>query len=121
MTAARRIAALAVPALVAGASLTILSGCGSRAPISHAAAVDRAACRHRADEVYALQNRGDRFRADTYATSTRDAPFASTGLPGNPTNGLSASFARQQMENDCLNSRAGNVGTTPAAPGAVEQ
>lgn len=119
MIAARRLAALALPALLAGASLSGLAGCAREAPLSHAAAADRAACRHRADEVYRLQNRDARYRSDLYATSTRDAPFAAGGVPGNPTSGLSASFAREQLESDCLNSRPGNIGPTPAAPGAV--
>ena len=60
------------------------------------AAVDRAACRQRAEEVYRMQNPGEEFRADSYATSTRDAPFAGSGVAGLPNRGLDSRFARER-------------------------
>lgn len=85
-------------------------------PQTHATAVDRAACRQRAEEVYRMQNSGEEFRADSYATSIRDAPFAGSGVAGLPNRGLDSRFARERLFDDCLNSSAGNVGTTRAAP-----
>ncbi len=87
-----------------------LSACAqprpSRAGLS---AAQTAACRQRSEEVYLTQNRGDVYRADTYATSTRDAPYGG-GLAAVPSTGLSQRYARDQMLDDCLRSSAGNVG-----------
>jgi len=111
MTRAGRAFTLAVPALALAAA-----ACVRAEPQSHASAVERAACRQRADQVYTMQNRDEIYRTDTFATSTRDAPFAAGGLPDVPTRGLSGSYSHDQMIEDCLNSSAGNVGATPAAP-----
>lgn len=105
-------------ALLAAPALAIVAGCASPARYDHASAADRAACRQRADEVYTLQNRDAAYRADQYATSTRDSPFASNGTPGVTTSSLFGQYARQQMVSDCLNSVAGNVGSSPSAPAA---
>jgi hypothetical protein len=94
----------------------IAAGCVRPEPESHASAVERAACRHRADQVYAMQNPDEVYRSDTFATSTRDAPFAGSGVPVLPNRGLSSGHTRDQMVADCLDSSAGNVGSTPAAP-----
>lgn len=75
-----------------------------------------AACRLRADEVFERQNRGEIYRADMYATGTRDAPFGSTGVSGNPGAGLPDRFARETMLDDCLNAAAGTPGASPDAP-----
>ncbi|HEX4262206.1 MAG TPA: hypothetical protein VHY76_14000 [Acetobacteraceae bacterium] len=89
-----------------------------------------AACRQRADEIYLRQN-----RALLSERSTRDTPYASSGLPSNPTAGLSAMFGRDQDFADCLRSfgpaaptgagpvagsgsRSGSGAATGAAPGA---
>jgi hypothetical protein len=106
-----RAVAVALPILVLAAS-----GCVRSEPESHASAVERAACRHRADEVFAVQNPDQVYRNDTFESSTRDAPFAGAGLPGLPDRGLTNQYTRQQMVEDCLNSSAGSVGSTPAAP-----
>ncbi|HEY0421279.1 MAG TPA: hypothetical protein VGC80_17320 [Acetobacteraceae bacterium] len=81
-----------------------------------ASAATRAACRQRADEVYLRQNRADIYRNDYYVGSTRDAPFASTGLPGVSSDGLSSRFGREKMLDDCVSGAAGNVGAAPDAP-----
>lgn len=91
-------------------------GCARPEPESHASAVERAACRHRADQVYAVQNPDQVYRSDTFESSTRDAPFAGAGLPGLPDRGLTSQYTRQQMVEDCLNSNAGSVHSTPAEP-----
>jgi hypothetical protein len=94
----------------------LAAACAQPEPQTHASAVDRAACRQRAEEVYQMQNRGEEYRSDLYVTSTRDAPFAGSGVGDLPNRGLDSLYARQQMVSDCLNSTAGNVGTTRAAP-----
>ncbi len=68
-----------------------------------------AACRQRADEIYLRQN-----CALLSERSTRDTPYASSGLPSNPTAGLSAMFGRDQDFADCLRSFG------PAAPTGAE-
>jgi hypothetical protein len=92
------------------------TACARPNPQGSASAVERAACRQRADQVYTMQNRDQVYRSDTFATSTRDAPYAAGGVVGNTTRGLSGEFSRDQMVDDCLRSSAGNVGATPAAP-----
>lgn len=104
--------------LLALSLLALAAGCARPAEQSRASLADRAACRQRADEVYTLQNRDAVYRADSYATSTRDSPYASNGTPGVTTSDLFGQYARQQMVSDCLNSVAGNVGAAPAAPAA---
>ena len=95
-----------------------LGACGSDQSQSRASSAQQAACRQRADEVYLRQNRADIYLADRYATSTRDAPFG--GLPAsNPSTGLSARYARENMVSNCLdglsNARAPAV-PIPAKP-----
>ncbi len=69
-------------------------------------------CRAHSEEVYRQQNRGDIYKADTYATSTRDSPFSTSGLPGTPSQGLGSQFGREKALNDCYNAS----GAGPAAP-----
>lgn len=78
-------------------------------------AADRAVCRQRADEVYAKQNRGELVRADSYATTNRDSPFAVSGVPSNPSAGLSSRYAREQLLDECLASAPSNVGAVPGS------
>jgi len=56
------------------------------------------------------------YRSDTFETSTRDSPFAASGLPGLPDRGLTSQYTRQQMVEDCLNSSSDSVHSTPAEP-----
>jgi hypothetical protein len=115
----RACSALAVPALALA-----LGGCfHPSADRVHASAATRAACRARADEVYLKQNRAEIYQQDSYATSTRDSPYAASGLPGITTDGLGAQFQREQMQDDCINATDGQVriddgGPAPAAPAA---
>ena len=76
------------------------------------------ACRQRADEVYAKQNRAEVYMSDTFATSGRDSPYATTALPGVTTRGLSGQYERDNMVNDCLagTGPATGVSTKPKAP-----
>jgi hypothetical protein len=80
------------------------------APTQQASAAQKAACRQRADEVYAKQNRAELYESDTYQSSTRDSPFATTGLPGITTRGLGGQYERDNLVSDCLNGVPGNVG-----------
>jgi hypothetical protein len=83
-----------------------LAGCNPPASSarSHASAAALAACSHRADQVYNIQNPADKYRADSYETNERDSPFASTGFSGNTSAGLGGLYHRQQLEDDCLSS-----------------
>lgn len=104
MMAASSLAAL-VPA---GLALLLLAGCaqpnsGRRAGLTAAQAAE---CRSRSEAEYRQQNRGEVYKSDIYATSTRDAPFATSGLPGITSKGLGAQFGREKALNDCYNSQA---------------
>lgn len=101
--------------LVAALPLLAAAGCVRHTPENHASAAERAACRQRAEDIYRRQNRAELTRLDEYATMGRDTPFAGTGVTGS-TAGLSAQFAHQRMVDDCLNSAAGNIGSTGSAP-----
>jgi hypothetical protein len=92
-----------------------LAGCASDDANAHADAVTQAACRQRADEVFAMRHPDATYNADTYASSLRDSPFGTSGSPSLPTAGLSDSYEREKLLRDCL---AGNgpIGPTPAAP-----
>ncbi len=96
-----------VPHVLRVAGMALLAGslvhCASRTPPTHRDVAALAACRQRADEVYQKQNRAELYRSDEFATSSRDAPFASTGLPGITTRGLSGEYARDVLVDDCLN------------------
>lgn len=105
------------PALLALALGGVLAGCNPPTPKTTPEQAD--ACRTRADEVFQRQNRQDVFRTDTHAGGTRDAMFSSTGSPGVGVGQLTSRFARDQLYIDCLRAVAGNVGTTPDAPGAT--
>jgi hypothetical protein len=106
MISAARAASLV--ALVA--STTPLGACWHPpADRAHASAATLAACRTRADEVYLKQNRDEIYRADTYATGARDAPYSTAGVPGITTNGLAGRYARDELEDDCINSTDGTA------------
>lgn len=109
MTAASRPRAAA-----AGTMMVVLlaAGCAAKPPAQPVSAAQQAACRERADEVYAKQNRAELYQSDTYSTSTRDSPFGNSGLTGITSSGLSSRYARDTLVTDCLNSAAGNVGSS---------
>lgn len=96
-----------------------LAACAAPEPQTRANAARAAACREHADEVYLRQNRAELYRSDAYATSTRDAPFATSGIKDDPTRGLAGRYARDTMVGDCMNATGGTPGTSPTtAPGA---
>ncbi len=95
---------------------TLLSGCSwGGPPPSHADMVTAAECDRRGDEIYALRHPEAVYRQDNYTSSLRDAPFATSGLQSNPTQGLSNQYEYDQIVRDCMRS-TGSVGPTPAAP-----
>jgi hypothetical protein len=87
---------------------------------SGASASDIAACRKRADEIYARQNRGEIYLADMYAAGGRDSPYATSTVNGNTSAGLAGRFQREQFEDDCLRSTS-NLSPPPgeSEPGAT--
>ncbi len=99
------------PALCCGGLLAVMLGLSACAGAPQRSSSDIAAltaCRHRADEVYAKQNRAEVYMSDTFATSGRDSPYSTTALPGVTTRGLSGQYERDSMVSDCL------AGTGPA-------
>ncbi len=75
------------------------------------------ACRQRANEVYAKQNRAELYRTDTFTTGSRDSPFSTADLPSMPTRGLSGQYERDTMVSDCLAGTGAATGiSTSAAP-----
>lgn len=102
--------------LLAAASLLLAACSGAQPPGQQASAAQKAACRQRADEVYAKQNRAELYNSDTYQSDTRDSPFAVAGLPGITTRGLGGQYARDNLVSDCLNDAAGNVGNSAYDP-----
>ena len=102
------------------AVLATLGGCASRAPGGSRDAAALTACRRRADEIYSKQNRAELYRSDVFATSSRDAPFATTGLPGITSRGLGGAFARDNLVSDCLAQTRPGPAVTPANAGGGE-
>lgn len=96
--------------------LSISACAGSQRSPSDIAALT--ACRQRADEVYAKQNRAEVYMSDTFATSGRDSPYSTTALPGITTRGLSGQYERDSMVSDCLAGTGAATGvSTKPAPG----
>lgn len=89
--------------------LLALAGCArtQRTPVE---AATLAACRERADQVYAQQNRVELSRRDE-----RDTPFAATYNSGVTTRGLSAQFDRGQRIAECTGGLASGAGGSPGA------
>lgn len=116
MTPPKSTLAILLPIL----TVATLAGCaqpngGRRAGLT---AVQAQECRTRSEEVYRQQNRADIYKSDTYATSTRDSPFSTSGLPGITSSGLGSQYGREKALNDCYNASAGESAATPLAPKA---
>ena len=107
-------------AVLAALALAGLTACaiplGGGANQSAASPKAMAACRQRADAVYTMQNRDAVYRADMFAGTQRDAPFAAAGVAANASSGLSARYARDTMVDDCLRGASGSADAPPAAP-----
>jgi hypothetical protein len=90
-----------LPILIA---VLALPGCmASPGPASHADAATEAACRHRADQIYDQQNRGDIYRPPP----TVNTPYSSNYTPGVSDRGLSDLYAHERLVDDCVR----NTGT----------
>lgn len=85
--------------LLAGLA-TGLGACALQ-PQDRGTASQQAACRQRADDVFARRNPGDKYRTDQYVSSQRDAPFGGS-VQADPTADLQARYARDQILSDCL-------------------
>ena len=118
------IARLPCPRLAWLATLLALGACYD-APSSggsaraHASAATVTACRRRADDIYLRQNRDEIYRADNFAGGTRDTPFSSQGLSGITSSGLGGRYARDNLEEACLNSSSGPGGDASDPASAV--
>lgn len=83
-------------------------------PRNAATAKQMDACQRRADEIYAMRNPGDRYRADAEAGGI-GSPFS--GPTGRSTPDLlGGRHAREQIVNDCLNGQTGTAPTTTTRP-----
>lgn len=108
-------------AFVALLGLVLLApGCATERPQQQVTAAERTACARHADTVFQMRNPDEVYRQDTFDTSTRDAPFAGAGHPGDTTTGLSSLYARSQLYDNCLNGGGGTVGAAPEAPQPTE-
>lgn len=101
--------------LALAACYTPPAGGGSRA---RASAGTVAACGKRADDVYLRQNRDEIYRSDTYVSNTRDTPFSGAGFPGDTSAGLPGRYARDNIQQACLNS-ANSPGGDSSDPATV--
>ncbi|MBN9507544.1 MAG: hypothetical protein J0I21_00350 [Alphaproteobacteria bacterium] len=95
--------------------LALPAACAPQAPQSHADAITAETCRKRVEAVYNVRNPGQVYNQDNYLTSTRDAPFGTSGTIGVTSRGLGGEYQRQQMLSDCIKGQ-GTIGPTPAAP-----
>ena len=83
----------------------------------------RAACRNRAEQIYAQQNRADIFAAPAAINSPSSGMYA----PGQSDRGLSQRFVYERMVSDCIRNTGAaqndvgpqpvNEPTPPPAPG----
>ena len=97
--------------------LLLCGACQPAQPMSKAARADYQACRARADQVYNQQNRAMLSERDT-----RDAPFATSGLPGITSAGLSSRYSRDSLLAGCTGGAQpvdNGTGPTFAGPASV--
>ncbi len=78
-----------------------VSGCAQPGTVSRGTAAQQAACRQRADEIFARRNPNDAYRTDQYVSGQRDTPFGG-GVPADPTADLQARYSRDQLLDNCL-------------------
>ena len=117
MTAPSRSRPPGPPPAFLGAILAACLVAGCAAPprtseASHQRQAELAACRSRADTVYAKQNRGAVYAGPDQSFS----PFSSTGLSGVTSAGLSTRKDYGDMVSDCLNGSLANTGGVSAVP-----
>jgi hypothetical protein len=110
MTRLWRTLACCLPVLTA----LVLAGCTPPPPPTPQARADQqaqAACRQRADQVYAEQNRGAAYESDN-----RFSPFSSSYTPGVTTRGLGERYAMDTMIADCMRNTARRPTDRSAGP-----
>src|SRR5689334_9483510 len=92
--------------------LILLTGCHSAPPTAQERAEQKtlAACRERADQVYAEQNRGAVYTQDNSLS-----PFSSSYVSGITSRGLGERYGRDVMISDCVR----NAGAAPAGGSAA--
>jgi hypothetical protein len=102
-----------LPLLAAGAAC--LAACVPQPPPATPDQAALRACRARAEQIYAQQNRGT---PDLPAAS--NTPYAAGGLPSDTTAGLSARYGYDQVVDRCLRGSLANteIGSGAAAPAA---
>lgn len=111
-------AALVIPALAATGCARGTTGSSSSSVASAGAGRTRAdpqtaaACRARADEVYARQNRADLSRRDE-----RDTPFSASRNSGITSAGLGDLYARDRMVASCI--ATSGAGSSDASTGSA--
>jgi hypothetical protein len=103
--------------LVASILIALPAACARQPPPSPADAITAETCRKRVDAIYSARNPEQVYQQDNYLSSTRDAPFGTSGTIGVTTRGLAGEYQRQQMLSDCIKGQ-GPIGPTPAAPPA---
>jgi len=82
--------------------LAALAGCAAqRPPVSRSQSAAEQECRDRADQVFEIRNRGDKYRSDQYVSGQRDTPYGGS-IPTDPTADLQARYQRDQLLTDCL-------------------
>ena len=104
----------ALPGWLAFLSILTVCACSPPPPPTPQARADQqtlAACRQRADQVYAEQNRGAGYEADN-----RASPFSSSYVPGITTRGLGERYSRDTMISNCVRNANSDVdrGAGPA-------
>jgi hypothetical protein len=86
-------------------AMALATACSPPPPISPQDRADQqaqAACRERADEIYAQQNRGAIYAQQ----DDRSSPFSSSYSPGVTTRGLGERYGRDTMISDCVRNAA---------------
>jgi hypothetical protein len=108
------------PLLVMG--LLALTGCGQQYGSRPAglSATQAKACDDRSDAAYRAQYRGEIYRNDSYATSTKDSPFATNGMAVPPGASLGTQYGRDQALHDCYNASGSGTDTAGPAPAVAQ-
>jgi type II secretory pathway pseudopilin PulG len=97
----------ALPGSLALLALVAAGACSPPPPPTPQARANQqtmAACRQRADQVYAEQNRGAGYESDN-----RASPFSSSYVPGITTRGLGERYSRDTMISDCVRNAGSDV------------
>jgi hypothetical protein len=96
-------------------AIALAAACSPPPPISPQDRADRqtqAACRERADQVYAQQNRGAIYAQQ----DDRLSPFSGSYSPGVTSRGLGERYGRDMMISDCVRNAQGQTPDRGAGP-----